>query len=112
DGGTIEVGSTVKLGYVDQKRQLDPEKTVWEEVSGGQDVIELGNRTINSRAYVSWFNFGGSDQQKKTGVLSGGERNRVYLAKMLREQANVLLLDEPSNDLDINTLRALEDALL
>lgn len=112
DGGTIEVGSTVKLGYVDQKRQLDPEKTVWEEVSGGQDVIELGNRSINSRAYVSWFNFGGSDQQKKTGVLSGGERNRVYLAKMLREQANVLLLDEPSNDLDINTLRALEDALL
>ncbi len=112
DGGTIEVGSTVKLGYVDQKRQLDPEKTVWEEVSGGQDMIELGDRSINSRAYLSWFNFGGSDQQKKTGVLSGGERNRVYLAKMLREQANVLLLDEPSNDLDINTLRALEDALL
>lgn len=112
DGGTFEIGSTVKIGYIDQKRQLDPEKTVWEEVSDGQDVIELGNRTVNSRAYVSWFNFGGSDQQKKTGVLSGGERNRVYLAKMLREEANVLLLDEPSNDLDVNTLRALEDALL
>ncbi len=112
DGGTFEVGETVKLGYVDQKRELDAEKSVWDEVSGGQDVIELGNRSINSRAYVSWFNFGGSDQQKKTGVLSGGERNRVYLAKMLRESSNVLLLDEPSNDLDVNTLRALEDALL
>ncbi|TXD35348.1 energy-dependent translational throttle protein EttA [Lujinxingia vulgaris] len=112
DEGTITIGETVKLGYIDQNRPLDPEKSVWEEVSDGQDVIELGNRTVNSRQYVSWFNFGGSDQQKKTGVLSGGERNRVYLAKVLKEGSNVLLLDEPSNDLDVNTLRALEEALL
>jgi energy-dependent translational throttle protein EttA len=110
--GTIAVGETVRLGYINQDRPLNPEKTVWEEISDGQDVIELGNRTVNSRAYVSWFNFSGSDQQKKTGVLSGGERNRVYLAKVLKEGANVLLLDEPSNDLDVNTLRALEEALL
>ena len=112
DKGTITVGDTVRLGYVDQRRPLDPEKTVWEEISGEEPTIELGNRSINSRAYVSWFNFSGSDQQKKTGVLSGGERNRLYLAKVLREEANVLLLDEPSNDLDVATLRALEDALL
>ncbi|RAL24980.1 energy-dependent translational throttle protein EttA [Lujinxingia litoralis] len=112
DGGEITIGETVKLGYIDQRRPLDPEKSVWEVISEGQDVIELGNRTVNSRQYVSWFNFGGSDQQKKTGVLSGGERNRVYLAKVLKEGTNVLLLDEPSNDLDVNTLRALEEALL
>ncbi|TXD35036.1 energy-dependent translational throttle protein EttA [Lujinxingia vulgaris] len=112
DEGEISIGETVKLGYIDQNRPLDPEKSVWEEISDGQDVIELGNRTVNSRQYVSWFNFGGSDQQKKTGVLSGGERNRVYLAKVLKEGSNVLLLDEPSNDLDVNTLRALEEALL
>ena len=112
DAGSIEIGETVALGYVDQSRPLDPNKTVWEEISDGDDVIDLGNREVNSRAYVSWFNFGGSDQQKKTGTLSGGERNRVYLAKVLKEPNNVLLLDEPSNDLDVNTLRALEEALL
>lgn len=112
DEGTITVGETVRLGYIDQRRPLDPDKSVWEEISEGEDVIRLGNREVNSRAYVSWFNFGGADQQKKTGVLSGGERNRVYLAKVLKEEANVLLLDEPSNDLDVNTLRALEEALL
>ena len=112
DAGEIRIGETVRLGYIDQRRPLDPEKTVWEEISEGEEVLDLGNREVNSRAYVSWFNFGGSDQQKKTGVLSGGERNRVYLAKVLKEQANVLLLDEPSNDLDVNTLRALEEALL
>lgn len=112
DGGEITIGETVRLGYIDQRRPLNPEKTVWEEISEGEEVISLGNREVNSRAYVSWFNFGGSDQQKKTGVLSGGERNRVYLAKVLKEGANVLLLDEPSNDLDVNTLRALENAIL
>lgn len=112
DKGSIEIGETVRLGYINQDRTLNPEKTVWEEISDGQDVIELGPRSVASRAYVSWFNFSGSDQQKKTGVLSGGERNRVYLAKILKEGANVLLLDEPSNDLDVNTLRALEEALL
>ena len=112
DAGDINVGETVKLGYVDQKRQLNPDNTVWEEISDGDEVIELGNRSINSRAYVSWFNFSGSDQQKKTSVLSGGERNRLHLAKVLKEESNVLLLDEPSNDLDVNTLRALEEALL
>ncbi len=112
DEGEITIGETVQLGYVDQRRPLDPDKTVWEEISDGEPTIELGNRSINSRAYVSWFNFSGSDQQKKTGVLSGGERNRLYLAKVLREEANVLLLDEPSNDLDVATLRALEDGLL
>lgn len=112
DSGTLTLGETVQLGYVDQKRPLDPSKTIWEEISGGHDILMLGNREVNSRAYVSRFNFTGSDQQKKTGQISGGERNRVHLAKMLKEGANVLLLDEPTNDLDINTLRALEEALL
>lgn len=112
DSGELEIGETVQLGYIDQKRPLDPAKTIWEEISGGHDILQLGNREVNSRAYVSRFNFSGSDQQKKTGQLSGGERNRVHLAKMLKEGANVLLLDEPTNDLDVNTLRALEEALL
>ncbi len=112
DTGTIRVGETVKLAYVDQSRDvLDPEKTLWEVISGGEDTIELGNRRINSRAYVARFNFSGADQQKKTGLLSGGERNRVHLARILKEGANVLLLDEPTNDLDVNTLRALEEAI-
>ena len=111
DSGTIRVGETVQLGYVDQSRTLDPEKTIWEEISGGQDTIKLGPREVNSRAYVGRFNFSGSDQQKKVSMLSGGERNRVHLAKMLKEGANVLLLDEPTNDLDVNTMRALEEAL-
>ncbi|XWN37387.1 MAG: energy-dependent translational throttle protein EttA [Balneola sp.] len=112
DSGKLEIGETVELGYVDQKRPLDPNKTIWEEISGGHEILKLGNREINSRAYVARFNFSGSDQQKKTGQISGGERNRVHLAKMLKEGANVLLLDEPTNDLDVNTLRALEEALL
>ena len=112
DEGSFEVGDTVELGYINQKRPLDPAKTIWEEISGGHDAIKLGNREVNSRAYVARFNFSGSDQQKKVGELSGGERNRVHLAKMLKEEANVLLLDEPTNDLDVNTLRALEEALL
>lgn len=112
NSGTFTTGDTVKLGYVDQKRPLDPSKTIWEEISDGLDNIKLGNREVNSRAYVARFNFGGSDQQKKVTELSGGERNRVHLAKMLKEGANVLLLDEPTNDLDVNTLRALEEALL
>lgn len=112
DSGKLILGDTVELGYVDQKRPLDPAKTIWEEISGGQDLIKLGNREVNSRAYVARFNFSGSDQQKKVTELSGGERNRVHLAKMLKESANVLLLDEPTNDLDVNTLRALEEALL
>ncbi|MBX7152109.1 energy-dependent translational throttle protein EttA [bacterium] len=111
DSGTIRMGDTVKLGYIDQNRPLDPNKTIWEEISGGEEIIMLGNREVNSRAYVARFNFSGSDQQKKTGQLSGGERNRVHLAKMLKEGANVLLLDEPTNDLDVNTLRALEEAV-
>lgn len=112
DEGTIRVGETVQLGYVDQSRDsLDGAKTVWEEISGGTDQLKLGDRLVNSRAYVARFTFSGSDQQKKVGMLSGGERNRVHLAKMLKSGANVLLLDEPSNDLDVNTLRALEDAL-
>jgi len=112
DGGTIRIGETVKLAYVDQSRdRLDPQKTIWEEISDGQDTIQLGTRQVNSRAYVARFNFTGADQQKKVGLLSGGERNRVHLAKMLKEEANVLLLDEPTNDLDVNTLRALEEAL-
>ncbi len=111
DSGTIKIGDTVKLAYVDQSRTLDPEKTVYEEISGGAENLELGKRKINARGYVSSFNFAGSDQQKKVGILSGGERNRVHLAKTLTEGANVLLLDEPTNDLDVNTLRALEDAL-
>jgi ATP-binding cassette ChvD family protein len=112
NAGSLMLGETVQLGYVDQKRPLDPNKTIWEEISGGQDLLMLGSREVNSRAYVARFNFSGSDQQKKTSQLSGGERNRVHLAKMLKEGANVLLLDEPTNDLDINTLRALEEALL
>ena len=111
DSGTIRTGETVVLGYVDQSRTLDPEKSIWEEITGGADLLKLGNREVNSRAYVARFNFGGTDQQKKVGQLSGGERNRVHLAKMLKEGANVLLLDEPTNDLDVNTLRALEEAL-
>ena len=112
DGGTLKVGETVKLGYVDQSRDsLDATKSVWEEISGGTDVIYLGKRAVPSRAYVGAFNFKGSDQQKKVGVLSGGERNRVHLAKMLKSESNVILLDEPTNDLDIDTLRALEEAL-
>ncbi|MFN0087280.1 MAG: energy-dependent translational throttle protein EttA [Blastocatellia bacterium] len=111
DSGTFKTGTTVQLGYVDQDRTLDPEKSIWEEISDGQDTIQLGNRQVNSRAYVSRLNFSGSDQQKKVGALSGGERNRVHLAKMLKSGANVLLLDEPTNDLDVNTMRALEEAL-
>jgi len=112
DGGTIRIGDTVKIAYIDQSRPLDPAKTLWQEISGGEELIRLGTREVNSRAYVARFNFSGPDQQKPTGVLSGGERNRVHLAKVLREGANVLLLDEPTNDLDVNTLRALEEALL
>ena len=111
DSGSIRVGETVKLAYADQSRTLDPEKTVYEEISQGAETLELGSRKINARAYCSSFNFTGSDQQKKVGVLSGGERNRVHLAKTLTEGANVVLLDEPTNDLDVNTLRALEEAL-
>jgi ATP-binding cassette ChvD family protein len=112
DQGTIKIGESVHLGYVDQSRDsLDGKKTVWEEVSGGQDLLLLGKREVNSRAYCSAFNFKGADQQKKVGALSGGERNRVHLAKMLKSGANVLLLDEPTNDLDVDTLRALEEAL-
>ncbi|MGA7488024.1 MAG: energy-dependent translational throttle protein EttA [Xanthobacteraceae bacterium] len=112
DGGTIKIGESVHLGYVDQSRDtLDGKKNVWEEISGGQDIILLGKREVNSRAYCSNFNFKGADQQKKVGSLSGGERNRVHLAKMLRSGANLLLLDEPTNDLDVDTLRALEEAL-
>jgi energy-dependent translational throttle protein EttA len=112
DSGTLRIGETVKLAYVDQSRDtLDANKSIWEEISGGNDTIELGKRQVNSRAYVARFNFSGTDQQKKVGSLSGGERNRVHLAKMLKEVANVLLLDEPTNDLDVNTMRALEEAL-
>ena len=111
DGGKIRLGETVALAYVDQSRSLDPKKSIWEEISGGADLLKIGTREVNSRAYVARFNFSGTDQQKKVGALSGGERNRVHLAKMLKEGANVLLLDEPTNDLDVNTLRALEEAL-
>jgi sulfate-transporting ATPase len=113
DDGTLRIGETVKVGYVEQSREaLGSEKTVWEEISGGQDEIELGKRKVASRAYVSWFNFKGATQQRKVGTLSGGERNRVHLAKLLRRGSNLLLLDEPTNDLDVDTLRALEEALL
>jgi ATP-binding cassette ChvD family protein len=113
DDGTLRVGDTVELAYVDQARgDLDPANTVWKEISGNHDTIELGKREVNSRQYVSWFNFKGSDQQKRVSDLSGGERNRVHLAKLLRSGGNVLLLDEPTNDLDVDTLRALEEALL
>jgi energy-dependent translational throttle protein EttA len=113
DDGTLRVGDTVELAYVDQARaDLDPANNVWKEISGGHDTIELGKREVNSRQYVSWFNFKGSDQQKRVSDLSGGERNRVHLAKLLRSGGNVLLLDEPTNDLDVDTLRALEEALL
>jgi len=111
DKGTMRLGETVKLGYVDQSRTLDGEKTIFEEITGGGDIIQLGPREMQSRAYVARFNFSGQDQQKKVAALSGGERNRVHLAKMLKEGANVLLLDEPTNDLDVNTMRALEEAL-
>ena len=113
DAGSLRIGETVKLGYVDQSREsLDPNKTVWQEISGGEEVIYLGKRAVQSRAYVGAFNFKGPDQQKKVGILSGGERNRVHLAKMLKVEHNVILLDEPTNDLDVDTLRALEEALM
>jgi len=113
DEGTLAVGDTVKLAYVDQSRAaLDPNKTVFEEVSGGLDILYFGRAEVNPRAYLSWFAFRGSDQQRKVGVLSGGERNRLHLAKLLKEGGNVLLLDEPTNDLDVDTLRALENAIL
>jgi energy-dependent translational throttle protein EttA len=113
DDGTLRVGETVRLGYVDQSRDaLDPKKTVWEEISGGEDELMVGKRPVPSRAYVSWFNFKGAQQQRKVGSLSGGERNRLHLAKLLRAGSNLLLLDEPTNDLDVDTLRALEEALL
>jgi ATP-binding cassette ChvD family protein len=113
DGGALKIGETVRFGYVDQSREsLNPDNTVWEEISGGTDVIYLGKRPMQSRAYVGAFNFKGPDQQKKVGILSGGERNRVHLAKMLKSESNVILLDEPTNDLDVDTLRALEEALV
>ena len=113
DGGTLKIGETVQIGYVDQSRDaLGATKTVWEEITGGNDEIELGKKKIASRAYVSWFNFKGAGQQRKVGSLSGGERNRVHLAKLLKKGSNLLLLDEPTNDLDVDTLRALEEALL
>jgi ATPase subunit of ABC transporter with duplicated ATPase domains len=112
DEGTIKIGESVKLGYVDQSRDtLDGNKTLYEEISGGNEILYLGKREINARAYCGAFNFKGGDQQKKVGVLSGGERNRVHLAKILKSGSNVLLLDEPTNDLDVDTLRALEEAL-
>jgi len=112
DSGTVKIGETVDLGYVDQSRDsLDPEHNVWREISGGHDIIQLGKREINSRAYVGLFNFKGSTQQKRVGDLSGGERNRVHLAKLLRQGSNLLMLDEPTNDLDVSTLRSLEEAL-
>ncbi|HEX6975161.1 MAG TPA: energy-dependent translational throttle protein EttA [Vicinamibacterales bacterium] len=112
DAGTLRLGETVKVGYVDQARELDPNKSVFEEITDARDMVELGNREVASRAYVSWFNFKGRDQQRKVGELSGGERNRVHLAKLLKGGSNLLLLDEPTNDLDVDTLRALEEALL
>jgi sulfate-transporting ATPase len=113
DGGTLKIGDTVQIGYVDQSREaLNPDKTVFEEISGGEEEIQLGKKAVNSRAYVSWFNFKGRDQQQKVGTLSGGQRNRLHLAKLLQRGSNLLLLDEPTNDLDVDTLRALEQALL
>jgi ATPase subunit of ABC transporter with duplicated ATPase domains len=113
DTGSLTVGSTVDIGYVDQNRDaLDPDKTVFEEISGGHDTIELGKRAVNARSYVAKFNFMGPDQQKKVGTLSGGERNRVHLAKLLRGGSNLLLLDEPTNDLDVDTLRSLEEGII
>jgi ATP-binding cassette ChvD family protein len=112
DSGTLRIGDTVSVGYVDQSRELDPDKSVFEEITGGGDTVELGKREVASRAYVSWFNFKGANQQRKVGQLSGGERNRVHLAKLLKGGANLLLLDEPTNDLDVDTLRALEEAVL
>jgi ATPase subunit of ABC transporter with duplicated ATPase domains len=112
DNGTIDMGESVKVGYVDQRHaDIDPNKTVWEVVSGGNEQVEIGGQLFNSRAYVSKFNFNGADQQKKCGVLSGGERNRLHLAMTLKTEANVLLLDEPTNDIDVNTLRALEEGI-
>jgi energy-dependent translational throttle protein EttA len=111
DGGCIRIGESVELAYVDQNRELNPDNTIWEEISGGSEQIELGKRLVNSRAYVARFNFTGAEQQKAVGTLSGGQRNRVHLAKVLKQGANVILLDEPTNDLDVNTLRALEEAL-
>jgi sulfate-transporting ATPase len=108
----LRLGDTVQLGYVDQSRTLDPSKSVFDEITGGLDELEVGKKKIASRAYVSWFNFKGAHQQRKVGTLSGGERNRVHLAKLLRQGSNLLLLDEPTNDLDVDTLRALEQALL
>jgi ATPase subunit of ABC transporter with duplicated ATPase domains len=113
DAGSLRLGDAVELAYIDQSRDaLEAKNSVWQEISGGADKIPIGKKEIASRAYVSWFNFGGSDQQKKVGDLSGGERNRVHLAKMIKKGGNVLLLDEPTNDLDVETLRSLEDALL
>ena len=112
DAGTLRLGDTVQVGYVDQSRELDPNKSVFDEITGGVDELEMGKKKIASRAYVSWFNFKGAQQQRKVGTLSGGERNRVHLAKLLRQGSNLLLLDEPTNDLDVDTLRALEEALL
>ena len=112
DTGTFEVGETVKIGYIDQQHaEIDPEKTVYEMISGGNENLQVGGRLINSRAYISRFNFTGTDQSKKVGVLSGGERNRLHLALTLKSEANVLLLDEPTNDIDVNTMRALEEGL-
>lgn len=113
DAGTLRLGETVQVGYVDQSRDaLDPNHSVWEEITGAKDEVEMGRRTVPSRAYCSWFNFKGAAQQRKVGTLSGGERNRVHLAKLLKTGCNLLLLDEPTNDLDVDTLRALEEALL
>ena len=112
DSGSFEIGDTVKIGYVDQAHEaIDPEKTVFEVISGGAEFVQLGGKLVNARAYVGRFNFSGADQEKKCGVLSGGERNRLHLALTLKSEANVLLLDEPTNDIDVNTLRALEDGL-
>jgi energy-dependent translational throttle protein EttA len=112
DAGTLRLGETVQVGYVDQGRELDPNKSVYDEITGGLEELEMGKKKVASRAYVSWFNFKGAHQQRKVGTLSGGERNRVHLAKLLRQGSNLLLLDEPTNDLDVDTLRALEQALL